>query len=373
MQGTPTGPPDQAPLTHDPASNLTQLLEQARQRSGLPALAVAYVRDGRVQDAAAIGVRRVDRGDPVQIDDRFHVGSVGKAMTASVIAKLIEDGRLRWESKVSEVLSDVAMRPEYRDVTLEQLLQHRGGIPPYTDDIPEARMKTLKSAGTPMQQRAAFIAQVLNEPPTVPPGTVMIYSNAGYALAGHMAERVTKKSWEEIMTTMLFPSLGMSGSGLGWPATAARPDQPYGHFDSLPNLRVQGLDDYEFGHFLTPAGDVHCTVKDLARFVAFHLEGLRGQDGWLKAETIRRLHRPPGTHRPAYAGGWMVEEPAGGKARHWHVGSAGTFFASVALYPDDGVAIVGLSNAGFPANPVLDEVTRAVMKMSGLNPTNEAK
>jgi CubicO group peptidase (beta-lactamase class C family) len=372
MQGTPTGPPDQVPIKLDATASLTQLLDQAKERSGLPALAVAVVKSGRIHEWAATGVRHINRPDRVSRDDRFHIGSIGKSMTATIVAKLIEEKTLSWDSKLGEVLADVAMRPEYAEVTIEQLLQHRGGIQAYTEDLTLERLQSIKDIRGLVEQRAAFVAQVLNEPPTAPPGSAMIYSNAGYSVAAHVAERTAKKPWEDQLTAF-FSSLGMNHSGIGWPASASRPDQPFGHFDSPPHLRPQGFDDYELGHFLAPAGDVHCSIEDLARYADFHLQGLRGLDGWLKAETIRRLHRPPVNERPAYAGGWMVEEPLGEKVRHWHEGSAGTFYAGIALYPNDNFAIVSASNAGVAAKPVLDEVTAVILQSQLTTSSGDSK
>ncbi len=364
MQGTPTTAPSEPPVALESADSVEKLLEQACKKSGIAAFAIAVIKEGRVQEVAAAGVRRNDRPDPVRPTDRFHIGSVGKSMAATLVAKLVEEGKLRWDSKVGEVLSGIPMRSEYADVTLEQLLQHRGGIAAYTEDLPMEHDQALKNSGTCTKQRTAFAAEFLNESPVVPPGAVMIYSNAGYSLAALMAENVTKKSWEELMTTMLFPALDLKTCGLGWPATPDRPDQPYGHFDNPPSLRVQNFGDYDLGDYLSPAGDIHCSAEDLAKYVVFHLAGIQGKDGWLSAETVRRLHRPPGTERPSYAAGWMVEEPPGAKVRHWHDGSAGTFYTRAVMYPDDGFALVVLSNAGIPAKPWADEIIRVACKMN---------
>jgi CubicO group peptidase (beta-lactamase class C family) len=356
IQGTPTGPPDQAPIRLNPSMTLPEMLDEARRQSGVPAVAVAVVRNGQVEESAVTGVRCADGSDAAGSNDRFHVGSVGKAMTATLIGKLVEQGVLNWDTTVGSVLADVAMRPEYAGVTLEQLLQHRGGIRSYTEDLAEEGSKRLVAAGDPTQQRLAFARQLLNEPPVTAPGTVMAYSNAGYSLAALMAERRSGRSWELLMGEHVFGPLGMTGASFGWPLTAERRNQPCGHFDAPPRLRVQKPGEYELGDFLAPAGDIHCTIGDLARFAISHLEGLRGKDGVVKAETVRRLHRPPVSERPAYACGWTVEALPGGRSKHWHEGSGGTFYAAMMVLPEDDFAVVALANAAMPAKPCLDAI-----------------
>ncbi len=80
-----------------------------------------------------------------------------------------------------------------------------------------------------------------------------------------------------------------------------------------------------------------------------HLQGLRGKDGILKADTIRRLHTPPGKSDAAfgYACGWVVQRTASGEPVHWHNGSVGTFYARATIYPECDLAVVCAMNIGY--------------------------
>lgn len=112
-------------------------LEKVRAKHGLPALAAAVVKDGAIIAAGAVGVRAHGTDVKVTIEDRFHLGSDTKAMTATLAAMLVEEGKLRWDSTIGEVLGgDVpGINPKLGAVTLEQLLSHSSGIPSDTPDI----------------------------------------------------------------------------------------------------------------------------------------------------------------------------------------------------------------------------------------------
>jgi hypothetical protein len=148
------------PLPADTA----QALEVIRKKYDFPALAVVVVKDGKICDRAAVGVRK--SGDPtlVTTNDQFHIGSCTKSMTATLAAMFIEEGRLRWDTAIGEVFPELKgkMDHRYEAVTVEQLLTHRGGVP---GKPPSAAWKQAwKQEGTPMDQRREFMAAVLAAP-----------------------------------------------------------------------------------------------------------------------------------------------------------------------------------------------------------------
>ncbi len=335
--------------------DLHDLVEQVRHDAGAPAMAAAIVRGGQIVEKAASGVRRFDQSDRVQIGDRFHLGSVAKSFTATMIGKLVEDGILQWNMTIGQVLDDIPMRSEYRSVTLEQLLQHRGGVPAMASA--EELAEGFEPGRPPAEARAALVRQVLTEKP-FKPGEYS-YSNAGYVVAGYMAEHAAKQTWEELMRSLVFEPLELRSAGFRWPATEDSPNQPLGHVGTPPNLNVQDCgEDLSGEDYYGPAGSVHCSIEDLSRYAAFHLQGLRGMDGVLKAETVRRLHTPaPGEH---YMGGWVVNKEDEGERRDGHEGTVGTFFAMVQLYPNEDLAVVAAANIGPPAAPYLRKMKDAI-------------
>ena len=142
-------------------SDTAQSLEVIRKKHDLPALAVVVVKDGRICDRAAVGVRKWGETTPVTTNDVFHIGSCTKSMTATLTAMLIEDGKLRWDTTIADVFPELKgkMDKQYESVTVEQLLTHRGGVP---GAPPAAAWKRAwEQKGTPTQQRREFIEAVL--------------------------------------------------------------------------------------------------------------------------------------------------------------------------------------------------------------------
>ena len=110
-------------------TNLGDMLTRLRQQAELPALAAAAMKGGVVIASGANGVRKVGETTPVTILDKFHLGSCTKAMTATLAAILVEQGRMRWEHSLAQVFPERAakMHSSFRGVTLDMLLTHRSG------------------------------------------------------------------------------------------------------------------------------------------------------------------------------------------------------------------------------------------------------
>jgi CubicO group peptidase (beta-lactamase class C family) len=368
LLANPGGAPSRRAKSPGAWSDLEDLLGDVREKRRLPAIAAAWVRGGEIVELAAVGVRESGTDRAVEPGDLFHVGSVTKSITATMIGSLVESGTLRWDLTLAEALPDLEMLDAYREVTLEQLLQHRAGVPEdkFFDRPEMERLSSLPGSTT--EQRGAYVAEVLQREPIAAPGGEMHYSNAGYAIAGYVAERAAGSSWWALVRERVAVPLALESMRPGWPALADGPDQPRGHFADGASLRPQGVDEYPLGAFMAPAGDLSMTVADLARYAASHLAGLRGSDGALSAATVRRLHTPP----PGgdYAMGWVVGSTPSGAPYHWHNGSAGTFYAMVALLPESDQAIVVVTNAARQGEAAATEVIRALAERgSGESPS----
>lgn len=283
---------------------LAALLEPVRKKHNVPALAAAVVDDGGAVAVAAIGVRKRGEKTPVTTDDQFHIGSDTKAMTATLVALFVEKCDLKWDDTLGQAFPDVAemMRPEVRKITLTELLTHRAGLPP---DRPVGWF-LVPAKGSPRDQREAALKIAVRDKLDSEPGEKFQYSNLGYVLAGHMVERIGKADWEHLMTEKLFRPLGMKTAGFGAAGTPGRVDQPWGHDkDGKPVEPGPAADNPPV---MGPAGRVHCSLADWARFVALHLRAGHGEPALLKPETFALLHTPP--KGSSYArGGWGVIDP----------------------------------------------------------------
>ena len=344
------------------ASTIEADVEAVRREFGLPAIAAAMVRtDGRIEKAA-VGVRVHGKPDRVSAADKFHLGSVAKSMTATMIASLVEDGKLGWGTTLGQTFGYLGDRlhPSLRGVTIEQLLSHRGGIPPF-ENRSEAVWKALpKLDGTPAEVRRGFAEWILARGAASPVGE-HVYSNAGYCLAAAMAERATGRSWEQLMRERLFDRAGLKSAGHGWPANADRDGQPWGHRETETSFAPHPPDDeYQLDPYIDPAGDIHMSIDDFARYALLHLTGLRGKPSVLTAATFKKLHEPIGD----YALGWnrqvIRDLPAS-----THSGSAGTFYAGIMIYPGKDVAIViAINDSGKRSNDARNKLFGVLLRKS---------
>jgi CubicO group peptidase (beta-lactamase class C family) len=258
----------------------------------------------------AVAGERFEGGGPVRRDDPWHVGSLTKAMTATLAARLVAIGEISWDDKAGAILN--APDP-WGDVTLAEFLTHRSGMAANLSP-----WRTLLRPG-----RGNYVAAMFATRPAGPRGA-FLYSNAGYVVAGAMLEAVTGEAWEELMRREVFAPLGMDGAGFGAPDPG-----PRGHLEghAVPpgpladNIPAMG-----------PAGTVHATAGDMLRFLRSHATRDRG---FLPAEEWDRLHAPVGDH----AMGWRAQ---GGTLRH--LGSNTMWFAGMRI--DRGSAVFVAVNAG---------------------------
>jgi CubicO group peptidase (beta-lactamase class C family) len=345
------------------AADTNSPLEMIRKKYELPALAVVVVKDGKICERDAVGVRKY--GDPtlVTTNDVFHIGSCTKSMTATLAARLIEEGKLRWDTTIAEVFPELKgkMDKQYETVTVEQLLQHRGGVP--GEPPAAAWVRAWQQKGTPTQQRREFIETVLAQAPAAAPGTKMIYSNQGYSIVGAMLEKITGRDYESLIAEKLFKPLHMDSAGFGPPGTIGKVDEPWGHVKRLL-MTIPVQEDNPPA--VASAGRVHCSLDDLARFVMFHLQP--GTNGILKAETVAKLHALPkgvDSADPAesYACGWVVLQRgwAGGTAL-MHNGSNTMWYIVMWLAPEKDFGVIAATNiAGPDAEKACDDAATVMI------------
>lgn len=341
-----------------PPDDLAAILEPIRAKHGLPALAAAVLKDGKVAAIGAVGKRKAGGDDPVTVDDQWHLGSLTKAMTATLIARLVERGRLSWDLSLEKAFPGLKMDSAFKSVTLERLLTHTGGFPA---EAPEQLWSELwRMKGTPSEQRMTLVRGIL---PGKYSSSGYLYSNVGYALAGAIAERTENKSWENLLEDEVFTPLRMNSSGFGAPAKG----QPWGHvWRDGAAVPVEPGPNADNPPGIAPAGAVHATLRDWARFALLHLEGERRKEALLRPDSFKKLHTAPAGQE--YASGWIVVNRrwAGGRALT-HAGSNTMWYAVVWLAPEKGFGVLVATNlGGGPAGQACDEVAAALISRAGL-------
>ncbi len=337
----------------DPAdiADLEQTLEPIRCEFDLPALAAAVVHNGQVIALGAVGERKHKSGIKVTVDDKFHLGSCTKAMTATLVAMLVEQGRLRWDTTLAEALPNLRMLEPYKSVTIAHLLANRSGLP--NESWPQGKtfMDMHNLPGTSRAQRLAYAEMILNQEPKAAPGEKYIYSNAGFSILGVIAEETMDQSWEAMMQSMLFEPLGMKTAGFGAMGSEGRIDQPWQHV-YRKGLLFAGKKAIAPGRYsdnppvIGPGGIVHCSMADWAKFIILHLEdGAYDGRQLIKPQTLQQLRRP--RFGGDYAGGWQVADRTWGGGRVFtHSGSNNQNYAVVWMAPLKRYAVLVATNQG---------------------------
>lgn len=339
-----------APLAEQPQrvrmpEDLSDRVAEIREEFGVPGLGAAVF---DAQGLSAIGVdgrRRFDVEGPLQTDDKFHLGSDTKAMTAFLVGRLVEQDVLSWDTSLGEVFRDSAgwMNSAYRGVTITQLLRHRAGVPSSLKGVLGLRVAVASAAEG--DQRQVLARGLLALKPVQTPGAKYLYSNLGYILAGAVLEHLTHKHWEALMQAEVFAPLGMGSCGFGPTATASEPDGVWAHTFVDHRYEPTEIDNPPF---FGPAATVHCSLGDWGKFGVAQFD--RGETAVVSADTLDRLHTgvPRDAGEGAYALGWLITERPfqdGGRILT-HDGSNTVNYASIVVVPERKVAMVVACNAG---------------------------
>ena len=312
-----------------------------------PALAAGIIgRDG-LRWSGVRGIRRIGATDAVTLQDRWHLGSNTKAMTAAVYGRLVDRGLTRWNRPITDIFPDIAAAPAWAGVTIDQLMSHHAGLRD-EDLLPrDIRVAARDDARPLVEQRLDRVRAALAAAPGGTTGA-FAYANINFVLAGAAIERITGAPWEAAMQAELFEPLGIATGGFGAPEG----DQPWGHQTLGPVMTA--LDPVlkpDNPPLMGPAGTAHMSLPDYARFLRLFLT--RG-DGVLTPETVEKLTTPgAGTGRP-YALGWAVVRMdwAAGPVL-LHEGSNTLWDAIAVLDPAGGVGYVAMSNETSRGGPAV--------------------
>lgn len=326
--------------------------DSIRKSYNIPEISYAVIDSRSTLEIAALGKHSVNLPDAATLNDRFHIGSNTKAMTAFVIAKYVENGKLKWTTQFFDLFPEWKQKskPEYANMTLQDLLSHKAGIQPFQgeDDPVIPGFK-----GTNPEKRKQFGQFVLTLEPVKPDEqNPFIYSNAGYTLATLMLEKVTGKSWEQLVEKVFNKDLKLNVK-LSWPENQKQKDT-WGHRTEDGKLEpVPSNFDYHLD-YTEPAGDLNIKLKDYIKFIQLNLKGLEKQDNYLKAETYTFIHKGI----PNYSLGWFnIYE--NGKELSTHSGTAGTYYTLVHIDRLKNKAYIIFTNS---FNPDTQQGVRLLMR-----------
>ncbi len=321
----------------EPFAAVRSLLAEAYPADA-PGAAVLVRWQGREVLRKGYGMAQMDLGIPVSPEQVFEIGSVTKQFTAALVLRLAEQGKLSLTEPITKYFPQMTFGGT--PITLEQLLQHTAGVPNYTD-MPEwiPRWREDMTVET-------LMGLFRDKPLDFPPGTLWSYSNSGYVLLGAVIEKVTGKSYEEVVENELLAPLGMK-------------DSRYGHQEEIVRGRVagyvQGPEGWANAPYLSltqpyAAGSLMSTVDDLARWSdaleAGKVVSPASRDRMFTSAVLRGGDQDGIATR--YGLGNALTEVAGHPA-HEHGGGIHGFTCDLLRLPDDDLLVVILSN-----NPMQD-------------------
>ena len=322
----------------------TEKLARAEVEKGaVPGLAVAVVFQDKLVYAEGFGVRDTRTDEPVDADTVFQLASISKSVGSTVVASLVGEGLVSWDSRLSDLDPEFAMYDPWvtREVTIRDMYSHRSGLPEYAGDL-------LGDIGFTRQQ---VLHRLRHQPPVSSFRSAYVYTNFGVTAAAVAAARATGKTWAELSTERLYQPLEMDSTSSRFADFMARPNKALGHVLRDGNWVHERQREPDAQ---SPAGGVSSSVTDMAKWMRLQLGNGTFEGKQLVAEdALAETHQPhmltgfsPFDSLPGFYGlGWNVRYDAQGRLRLGHSGGfymgAGT---NVSLVPAEELGIVVLSN-----------------------------
>ena len=334
------------------ADDLESKMEAACREHKIPSLTIAAVSSDKNLATLCTGIRKRGANSKVGLEDLHGIGSNTKSMTSTLAAVLVEAGKIDWDTTIIDVwpkLNDKSLHPTLREVTLNDLLNHTSGL---RKDLggPEWGSFFLEKKNPPAERRR-ILKLIFKDKPETKRGN-FLYSNLGYVVAAAMLEKKTGDAYESLMKRHLFKPLKMDSAYLHTTKTARRLKAPYlsGH-----DRNGKPVDPKQAGSdnpsVYSPAGTVHLSVGDYAKYVQWHLRA-KPEPVLTKQETIEHLHKGHSdfdTRGARYSCGWIIFESSWGRTLQ-HAGTNTCEYAITWILPDKDVAATVLTNSFEPGH-----------------------
>lgn len=344
------------------------LVEEAMKTFQVPGAAIAIVKDDQVVMARGFGYRDVEAREPVTADTLFAIGSATKAFTSFLLATLVDEGVMAWDTPVRRYLPWFALADSSMSerLTPRDLVTHRSGLPRH--DLVWYNNLTAS--------REELVRRLAHLPASADLRERYQYNNMMFLTAGVLAESLTGATWEEAVRARILDPLDMTSTNFSVVDSQAAADHalPYRERDGKVE-RIPFRDISTVG----PAGSINSTANDMTRWLRMQLGG-----GRLEGRTVVERAVLAETHRPhmvtegtperadispaTYGLGWFTDTYRG-HARIHHGGAIDGFLTMVSMLPRDGIGMVVMVNLGGSPLPEL-LVRSAFDRLLGLEPVD---
>jgi CubicO group peptidase (beta-lactamase class C family) len=323
---------------------LEKLAQKQVQENALPGLAIAVVFQGKAVYAKGFGVSDVNTKQPIDADTVFQLASVSKSIGSTVVAGLVSEGKITWDSKLSILDPTFEMFDPWvtREVTIRDMYAHRSGLPAHAGDLLEDLDFT----------RAEILYRLRYQHPDSSFRSHYAYTNFGMTEGGIAAAKAYGLEWEEAAARKLYKPLGMGSTSSRYADFVARKNKALGHVlvDGQWVQRFKRDPDAQ-----SPTGGVSSSVNDLTKWMRLQLANGKFEGKQIVGEkALAETHHPqmltgfnPFTQLPTFYGlGWNVSYDPEGRLRLNHSGAFGLGAATyVNLVPNEQLGIVVLTNA----------------------------
>ncbi|EQC44030.1 serine hydrolase [Bacteriovorax sp. Seq25_V] len=249
-------------------ANIDDKVRDVVKKYNIPSLSVMVLSQEKILVQSSFGVRKSGEDDKIKETDSFHLGSCGKAFTATLILKLQDEGKLSVEDSITKYLKTLDAK-KFADIKIKHLLSHTGGIKANVEGGPWGSMFSFDI--TPSQGRDIAINFLNTAKRTAKAGSEFIYSNIGYMLLGQIIEKVESRPFEEVLTTKLFKPFEMNSCSYGPAGRNDNSSQPWAHqfVDGKYIPQDPKLIGSDNPPALSPAGGISCGQGDWAKFIWF--------------------------------------------------------------------------------------------------------
>ncbi len=292
-------------MTHEERlSQLARRVEELMEEHRVPGVAVGLIVDGH-EHVITRGVTSVEHPLPVTEDTLFQIGSTTKTVTATVLVRLEEEGRVDLDAPVRRYLPDLRLQdPSAAEgVTVRHLLTHTAG---WAGDY-------FEDTGDGDDALRRYVEGMAQLPQLTPPGTVWHYNNAAFCLAGRVIEAVTGQTYETAVRELLLEPLGMEQSFF-FPKEVMLRRFAVGHV-VMEEGQVVVAHPWPIPRSSNPAGGLASSVRDQLRYARFHMGDGRSDAGRqvLRPESLRRMQEPvlEGADGQQMGLGWMLRDEGG--------------------------------------------------------------
>lgn len=337
-------------ILYDRNQPVDLFLHQVINHYSIPSIAVGIADTQSIQLLETVGFLNQYTEEQVDSNSTYCIGSCAKSMTATMIARLVEEGKIGWDTPIWELISTIGqdIHPENRTLTVKHLLTHTAGIEPLVTDEDFFQFSTTLDTThrSITEQRMSYCLSTLQSPPTSAIGEFK-YSNGGYIIAAAIAELISGNSWENLMYEYLFEPLELKSAYIGPPNPSIH-QGVYRHYSRNDEGDPAPLASGErvIPPILYPSGFISLSPEDFLRYAQTHLRGLSGNNHFLSQGTWALLHDPiDGNSTMSYSMGWNIINNSN-KKLSTHSGSDGSLYAIISIDKTAGVAGIVMCNMG---------------------------